>query len=652
MRHSLCLASFSLLGVAALSVTACTSRTFGEVPSRLEADPRFNKTECDVIIAGGSTAALSAAIAAAEESPRRGTRGTLPGQGPSRRQHICLIEPTDWPGGQLTSSMVSAIDFSHQKDGKGRAVGPSDNNIQNNSTLFHKWINDVGAPRAICWVTSSGCFEPVNMLRHNINPTITQLERSTLTVYRNSVVKRVEKTGRNISSVTFVQRKARSGSGYERFFSQDVEDWYTETDSPQFTKTTVTLTGREGRTPVVIDATELGDVLVLSGASYLQGVEDMVSSKMDDTKDLDSSGTGVPYVRDKYGQSRVGNRPPWGTKNPPATCPPPPAGDGACRGYDEAGQMIVYPFIARLNSQSVPDNSPASVVVPANSQAVFQVKDDATWDSIWRYRRIKGAGAKAQAGDLSLQNFNPGNDYPFGYHLLSMEETEAQKADWKGGVNVETLRGAEIHSIGWFRFLRAKAPGSFRNAMDLDKAGAGTGHGLAKMPYLRDTRRSIGVNNFVLKYRHLAEVSPNGVTAHPFSDAIAIGSYVVDIHPPMYYIKPMPTTNYLSLINTYPYFIPYRALTNRDVDNLLVAGKTMAQTFHANAAIRLQPQEWRTGAAAGLIAVYLSHHGFTTSDLVGNADRLKEVRDALQGAGGRPVYSRVQWTLSGQVFPN
>ena len=46
----------------------------------------------DVIIAGGSTAAFAAAIAAAESGAR-----------------TALLEPTDWVGGQLTSSGVPAV---------------------------------------------------------------------------------------------------------------------------------------------------------------------------------------------------------------------------------------------------------------------------------------------------------------------------------------------------------------------------------------------------------------------------------------------------------------------------------------------------------------------------------------------------------------
>jgi hypothetical protein len=52
--------------------------------------------DCDIAVAGGSTASLAAAITAAEADP------TLT---------VCYTEVTDWPGGQMTAGGVPAIDF-------------------------------------------------------------------------------------------------------------------------------------------------------------------------------------------------------------------------------------------------------------------------------------------------------------------------------------------------------------------------------------------------------------------------------------------------------------------------------------------------------------------------------------------------------------
>ena len=63
---------------------------------------------------------------------------------------------------------------------------------------------------------------------------------------------------------------------------------------------------------------------------------------------------------------------------------------------------------------------------------------------------------------------------------------------------------------------------------------------------------------------------------------MALGDYLFfDIHK-MQSDCPYPPT----MPTLAPYYVPFRALTSMEVPNLLVAGKTMAQTFSANAGTR------------------------------------------------------------------
>jgi len=67
----------------------------------------------------------------------------------------------------------------------------------------------------------------------------------------------------------------------------------------------------------------------------------------------------------------------------------------------------------------------------------------------------------------------------------------------------------------------------------LTKIQVGTSHGLAKVPYLRDTRRvRRGLDGFRLLYTDLNYTNPSGDgTAKPFPDTIGIGVYhYADIH--------------------------------------------------------------------------------------------------------------------------
>ncbi|MEM9492855.1 MAG: FAD-dependent oxidoreductase, partial [Myxococcota bacterium] len=83
----------SLIGAFSLAM-GCAAEDDGLDDSRGDGLAADRVEECDVVVAGGSTAALAAALTSAEE-------GAV----------TCLLEPTDWPGGQLTAGGTSAIDF-------------------------------------------------------------------------------------------------------------------------------------------------------------------------------------------------------------------------------------------------------------------------------------------------------------------------------------------------------------------------------------------------------------------------------------------------------------------------------------------------------------------------------------------------------------
>ena len=67
----------------------------------VQAGERGEVIECDIVVAGGSTAALAAAIAAVDESQHALDD---PSGGSGSSVEICLTEPTDWVGGQVSSN--------------------------------------------------------------------------------------------------------------------------------------------------------------------------------------------------------------------------------------------------------------------------------------------------------------------------------------------------------------------------------------------------------------------------------------------------------------------------------------------------------------------------------------------------------------------
>lgn len=103
----------------------------------------------------------------------------------------------------------------------------------------------------------------------------------------------------------------------------------------------------------------------------------------------------------------------------------------------------------------------------------------------------------------------------------------------------------------------------------------GTCHGLSKLPYMRDSRRSIGIDDYIMTIKE-TEGFPENNTGYKHSDRVGLGAYNVDIHGMKNGPCKYPPYMNASLYEILPYYLPLRAFTNRDIDNLFLAGKTMA----------------------------------------------------------------------------
>ncbi|KAH3871387.1 hypothetical protein DPMN_034587 [Dreissena polymorpha] len=514
---------------------------------------------CDVIIAGGSTAALGAALSAARADANL---------------VVCLTEPSDWLGGQLTSSAVSAIDF-----------GTLNRNWWFQSTTFQAMINSLGSNHGACWV-STVCYLPKDILVW-INDNVARLPN--LKVFYNTVVKSVTTDNDTVSSVYAIQRSSKDGiDQWGRLLSDTIRDWYSPADSAMFTKSVITLQRSNGGTPVIIDASEFGDVLALGKTGYRQGVE-------------------------------------YPTENSSAT-------------NERCGQRFTIPFYMNYNHVRLNDTT------PLQSHGVYSM-GTSPWGNIWSYRRSKSMPGlvfhQAHIGEIANQNWGTGNDFLDSYILLSESETTGQLSNWMGGIDVSVLLLGEARAYGWYHFYKNQS-GSIKEYLGLDTLhSAGTQTGLAKLPYIRDTRRSVGLDGFVLKKSdmdtpvcsspNISQVSPN-VNPHAlnckqyatrFPDSVAIGNYLADIHG----VANCAWPSYINNYKTLPFHVPFRALTNQRYSNLLVAGKTMSQTFMANAATRTHPTEFATGEAAGMAASLMVNNGYSSRDMLANIDSLqKELR--------------------------
>lgn len=571
-----CLITLQLCAMLGVARAEFTQREVAQAKKPLLADVTTeNAGHYDVVIVGGSTAALAAAFTAAEEGAK-----------------TALLEPTDWIGGQLTASGVPAVDEAWHRivdDVTGKVVldvSAIARDPRNMTPFFRDTLAKIGNPGK-GWV-SRYCFEPKRLLEETLLPREKSLATH-LTVFRNTVIKSVEvdRANRQVTSLTAIQRTAVDAvemGKYDRLLSEDLPDWYSREASTRYSKKVLKFFKSDYEPTIFIDATEWGELLALSDAAYLVGVDDSITND----QDVEES-KAQPY-----------------------------------------GQAVTFGFVQRYNAEPAKEH-PKHDKVEKLGYGSYRDKPNA-WPLIWTYRRLLAESKEPSPGDLSLQNWGfdsktgeSGNDYADGYLFLSKQATAEQVDNWQGGVDLEVLAAAERQAFAWHDWFRNAAPKDIDpNCITIEGAVLGTTHGLSKVPYIRDTRRSIGLDNFLI---HASDLTgPAGKqTGTKFADRIALGAYAADIHP-------MAGRKYLHSDEiekpTLPFYIPYRALTNRDYDNLLVAGKTMAQTFMANSAIRLHPIEWSSGCAAGAAASYLVKEDKTTRE---GLDSIINIQSVVRG---------------------
>jgi FAD dependent oxidoreductase len=214
---------------------------------------------------------------------------------------------------------------------------------------------------------------------------------------------------------------------------------------------------------------------------------------------------------------------------------------------------------------------------------------------LWTYRRIldrKNFVDGAYESDICLVNW-PQNDYWLG----NITEVNAQEAS-------RNLQQAKQLSLSLFYWLQTEVPrpdgGQGWPGLRLRPDVMGTKDGLAKYPYIRESRRIQA--EFTVLEQHVgldARMAATGlpkdkVRAERFPDSVGVGSYRIDLHPST------GGDNYID-IGSLPFQIPLGALIPKRVENLIPAAKNIGVTHITNGCYRLHPVEWNIGEAAGCL---------------------------------------------------
>lgn len=353
----------------------------------------------------------------------------------------------------------------------------------------------------------------------------------------------------------------------------------------------------------ILDATELGDLLPLARAEYVSGAE---------SRDE----TGEPHA--VAGPAQPDNVQSFTWCFPMAFDPggdhvgDPPRDYATWRDYVP---NLTPPWTGRLLSwtASYPGNLKPTV------RNLFPEEGP---HSLWLFRRIVAREhypERAMPHEVTLVNW-PMNDY-----------WEGNIIDKPAKVVAEHLDASKQLSLALFHWLQTEAPrpdgGTGYPGLYLRPDITGTDDGLAKYPYIRESRRIRAL--FSITENHVgtdARREHGYAEAETFPDSVGLGCYRIDLHPSA------GGTNYID-ISSLPFQIPLGALIPVRVENLLPACKNIGTTHIANGCYRLHPVEWNIGEAAGLLAAFCLAKKVPPRAVRERPERLKEFQDLLVGEG-------------------
>jgi hypothetical protein len=509
--------------------------------------------ECDVAVIGGGLGGVAASLAACEAGAR-----------------VILTEETDWIGGQATAQLVSALDehpYIEQFGGTRSYHALRAAIRQRYLERYRDQMVDAADPALNPgggWV-SALCFEPrvgLAVLEDLLRP-FTQTGQLTLLLNTRPVAARC--LGGRVEAVRVAHRVG-----------------------------TETTDETEIRAAYFLDATELGDLLPLTGAPYSSGAE-----AVEDTGEPNASRDGAHpdqvqaftccfILEHREGEDHTIARP---------------------RSYERwrAGFHLDVP----AEAGGAPIHYP--VFTPETTGPL----------TFWTYRRVFDAARLAPGSgqrDLALINWD-GNDYTGG-NLIDASPAE----------QAAHIAQAKALSRAFLYWLQTEVPrddgrGRGYPGLRIVPEAAGTADGFGKAPYIREARRIRGLKR-VVEQDITARPGSAAARALPFADSVGVGHYPIDVHACCN--GPMPDYHFDKAL---PFQIPLGALIPAGFDNLLAAAKNLSVTHITNGAYRLHPVEWNSGEAAGALAAFCLAEGCRPEAVEREPERLHRFQHALLARG-------------------
>jgi FAD dependent oxidoreductase len=605
------------------------------------APPKIDQTvKCDALIAGGGLAGTAAAY----ESLLAG-------------RTVCMTEITDWVGGQISSQGTSALD--ERTTQRERRFFPK-GYLEFSDRIHHFYDHPNPGD---CWV-SLFCFPPkdghailLNMLRD-----AEKRGKGKLYWYPSTVIKDMTKAEGQIEGAIAIQHAPAPGAPPLNSdpLSQTLEDSYQYENSPRFTKQVIQFLPKQTENKgaplwFVIDATETGELLALADVPYRLGIDPR--SYLDPSS---ASETPMPYCTQGYTYTFAMEQ----------TAEPQPQPKPSFYPQYEPYYSYEKPIFASVDLLFTyrriwrPENQVTVHTKFGNIGFIAPQPGDISMQN-WTWGNDYRPGTEKD--NLILT------------HDQLQQTGQLAPGQWLGGLRVESLRRAEESSLGYYYWLVAgttdsqlgagvKKPSPNHRLVTGIDSPMGTLHGLSKYPYMREVRRLIGrpspgyENGFTIsetditqndftadyyrsglserEYRALgiglsgldaiARIRSSAVPdpvrlrtrSRIYPDSVGIGHFPIDFHPCMQSSPPeaignveLPGIRQAQGI-TYPFQLPLRAMIPQRLDNLIVAGKSIATSQIAAAAYRVQSFEWSAGAAAGTLVDFALDSGIAPYELV------------------------------------
>lgn len=250
--------------------------------------------------------------------------------------------------------------------------------------------------------------------------------------------------------------------------------------------------------------------------------------------------------------------------------------------------------------------------------------------SLWLYRRIVCKDhypPDAMPYEVTIVNW-PQNDYWL-RNIIDKPESEVRQA-------LEEAKQLSLSLLYWMQTEAPRPDGSIGYpGLFLRPDITGTDDGLAKSPYIRESRRIKAI--FTVTELHIGVDALKAMgkeNAEWFDDSVGVGCYRIDLHPST------GGDNYID-ISSYPFQIPLGALLPVRMRNLLPACKNIGTTHITNGCYRLHPVEWNVGEAAGALAAFCLERNVMPHQVREQEPLLREFQSLLTAQGVELAWTKI-----------